>query len=76
MPVIKNVQAHSISSLAGEIQRLSTLAKSGKLGVEDLKGATFTVSNVGSIGGGVVSPIIVAPPVGTVVIGRVKDVPV
>ena len=75
VPVIKNVQEHSISSLAVEIQRLSTLAKSGKLGVEDFKGATFTVSNIGSIGGGVVSPIIVAPQVGIVAIGRVEHVP-
>ena len=76
MPVIKNVQAYSIYSLAGEIQRTVTLAKLGKLGVEDFTGATFAVSNIGSIRGGVVSPTIIAPQVRITAIGRVKDVPV
>jgi 2-oxoisovalerate dehydrogenase E2 component (dihydrolipoyl transacylase) len=75
VPVVRNVEQHSISSLAREIQRLGVLAKDGELGAEHFKDATFTVSNVGSIGGGVVSPIIVAPQVGIVAVGRMKEVP-
>ncbi|TVY19606.1 Lipoamide acyltransferase component of branched-chain alpha-keto acid dehydrogenase complex [Lachnellula arida] len=75
VPVIKNVQAHSINSLAAEILKLGTLANEKKLGVEDFKGGTCTVSNIGSIGGGVVSPIIVAPQVCIVAIGRAQTVP-
>ena len=70
MPVIKNVQAHSIGSLAEEIQQLSALAKEGKPSVDDSNGATFRVSNIESKGGGVVSPITVAPQVSIVGIGR------
>lgn len=75
VPVIKSVQNHSIVSLAEEIQRLSGLARAGKLTSADLTGATFTVSNIGSIGGTAVAPVIVAPQVGIVGIGRARVVP-
>jgi 2-oxoisovalerate dehydrogenase E2 component (dihydrolipoyl transacylase) len=75
VPVIKNVQNHSIASLAQEIQRLSSLARSGKLTSADLTGATFTVSNIGSIGGTAVAPVIVGPQVGIVGIGKARVVP-
>ena len=72
VPVVKDVQHHSIGSLAVEIERLSSLVKAGKLTLNDMQGATFTVSNIGSIGGGVVSPIIVAPMVGMLAVGRMS----
>lgn len=75
VPVIKNVQRHSISSLAVEIERLSGLAQAGKLMVDDMQGATFTISNIGSIGGVVVSPVIVAPMVGMLAVGRMSPTP-
>lgn len=75
VPVIKNVQDHSIASLAQEIVRLSNLARQGKLTSADLTGATFTLSNIGSIGGGTVAPVISAPQVAIVATGRAKLVP-
>ncbi|KAF1840976.1 uncharacterized protein K460DRAFT_321676 [Cucurbitaria berberidis CBS 394.84] len=75
VPVIKSVQNHSIASLAEEIQRLSGLARAGKLTSADLTGATFTVSNIGSIGGLAVAPVIVGPQVGILGIGRARVVP-
>ncbi|KAF2856245.1 hypothetical protein T440DRAFT_439098 [Plenodomus tracheiphilus IPT5] len=75
VPVIKNVQNHSIASLAIEIQRLSNLARDGKLTSADMTGATFTVSNIGSIGGTAVAPVIVGPQVGILGIGRAKVIP-
>ncbi|CAO2650569.1 Nn.00g018610.m01.CDS01 [Neocucurbitaria sp. VM-36] len=75
VPVIKSVQNHSIASLAEEIQRLSSLARAGKLTSADLTGATFTVSNIGSIGGTAVAPVIVGPQVGILGIGRARVVP-
>ncbi|KAH9870461.1 hypothetical protein IAQ61_005936, partial [Plenodomus lingam] len=75
VPVIKNVQDHSIASLAAEIQRLSSLAREGKLTSADMTGATFTVSNIGSIGGTAVAPVIVGPQVGILGIGRAKVIP-
>ncbi|KAF2264508.1 hypothetical protein CC78DRAFT_516695 [Lojkania enalia] len=75
VPVIKNVQAHSTESLAAEIVRLSELCRTGKFTSADLSGATFTVSNIGSIGGTAVAPVIVSPQVGIVGIGRARVVP-
>ncbi|ORY15553.1 branched-chain alpha-keto acid dehydrogenase E2 component [Clohesyomyces aquaticus] len=75
VPVIKNVQAHSIESLAAEIGRLSALGRSGKLSSADLSGATFTLSNIGSIGGTAVAPVIVTPQVAILGVGRARTVP-
>lgn len=75
VPVIRNVQSLSIEQIAAEIARLSDLARTGKISAEDLKNATITISNIGSIGGGVVAPVIVAPQVAIVGIGRAKAVP-
>ena len=75
VPVIRNVQSLSVEQIAAEIGRLSELARTGKIGTEDLKNATITLSNIGSIGGGVVAPVIVTPQVAIVGIGRAKAVP-
>ncbi|KAJ4991253.1 Lipoamide acyltransferase [Stagonosporopsis vannaccii] len=75
VPVIKNVQDHSIASLAQEITRLADLARTGKLTSADLSGASFTLSNIGSIGGSAVAPVVVTPQVGILGIGRSKIVP-
>jgi 2-oxoisovalerate dehydrogenase E2 component (dihydrolipoyl transacylase) len=75
VPVVRNVQSHSIESLSAEIARLSNLARAGKLSSADLSGATFTLSNIGSIGGTTVAPVIVTPQVGILGIGRARVVP-
>ncbi|KAF2018946.1 hypothetical protein BU24DRAFT_489002 [Aaosphaeria arxii CBS 175.79] len=75
VPVIKNVQSHTIESLAAEVSRLSKLAREGKLTSADLTGATFTLSNIGSIGGGAVSPVISTPQVAILGVGKAKLVP-
>lgn len=75
VPVVRDVQRHSIFSLATEIERLTSLAKEGRLQPADMQGATFMVSNIGSIGGAAVSPIIVSPMTAIVAIGRIENVP-
>ncbi|EXM14311.1 hypothetical protein FOTG_17289 [Fusarium oxysporum f. sp. vasinfectum 25433] len=76
VPVIRDVQRLSVSDLATQIERLSGLARDNRLSPSDLVGATYTFSNMGSIGGGVISPIIVPPMVGILGIGRMGHVPV
>ncbi|KAK5217819.1 hypothetical protein LTR72_009482 [Exophiala xenobiotica] len=76
VPVVRGVQNHTIPSLAAEIKRLSELAQAGRLAPDDFRGATFIVSNVGSIGGDAVAPVILAPMVGIVGVGRLREVPV
>ncbi|KAF2229223.1 hypothetical protein EV356DRAFT_494229 [Viridothelium virens] len=75
VPIIRGLQNHTIQGLAAEISRISALARAERLSPGDLKGATFSVSNVGSIGGGVVAPVIVAPQVAILGIGRARVVP-
>ena len=47
VPNIKNVQNLSVMDLAEEMNRLTTLGHKGKLGLKDLSGGTFTLSNIG-----------------------------
>ncbi|KAI4232032.1 MAG: hypothetical protein LQ352_008369, partial [Teloschistes flavicans] len=76
VPNIKSVPSLSILEIAAEIARLSALARAGKLAPQDLTGSTFTVSNIGSIGGTYVAPIIASGgEVGILGLGRARTVP-
>ena len=75
VPVVKNVQDLSISEIASALRQLGEKARNGKLAPGDFSGATFTISNIGSVGGGVVAPVISEPQVGILGIGRSKFVP-
>ncbi|EGP91689.1 uncharacterized protein MYCGRDRAFT_31803 [Zymoseptoria tritici IPO323] len=75
VPVVHNVQDLSISAIAARMKELGEAAKNNKLSPGDFKGATFTVSNIGSVGGGVVSPVISEPQVAILGVGRSKVVP-
>lgn len=75
VPVIKNVAAHSILTIAAELVRLQGLAVAGRLGPQDMSGGTITVSNIGSIGGTYCSPVIVDGQVAILGVGRMRDVP-
>lgn len=63
-------------SLATEITRLSNLAKEVRLSAEDIKGGTMVVSNIGSIGGHTVAPVILSPMTAITALGRAEEVPV
>ena len=75
VPNIKGVQNLSLLELADEIKRLTEAGRSGRLSPDDLKGGTITVSNIGSIGGTVTTPIVNAPEVAIVGIGRLQRLP-
>ncbi|KAK7427711.1 hypothetical protein QQZ08_005817 [Neonectria magnoliae] len=75
VPVIKNVGALNIVSIAAELTRLQRLALQGKLSPADFTGGTITVSNIGNIGGTYVSPVIVDREVAILGIGRMRTVP-
>lgn len=75
VPVLKNVQDLSIAEISSRLRELSEKARTNKLAPGDFSGATFTVSNIGSVGGGVVAPVISEPQVAIVGIGRSKVVP-
>ncbi|KAI1466852.1 2-oxoacid dehydrogenases acyltransferase-domain-containing protein [Daldinia caldariorum] len=75
VPVIKNVGAKSVLSIAAELSRLQSLATTGKLSPQDLSGGTITVSNIGNIGGTYLSPVIVEKEVAILGVGRMRTVP-
>jgi pyruvate dehydrogenase E2 component (dihydrolipoamide acetyltransferase) len=70
VPNIKNVQEKSILDIAEEIVMLASAAKTRKLKISDLKGASFTISSLGAIGGKFFTPIINPPEVGILGISK------
>ncbi|RWS02055.1 DBT-like protein, partial [Dinothrombium tinctorium] len=75
VPNIKQVQSLSILEIAAELNRLQDLAEGGQLSVNDLTGGTFTLSNIGSIGGKFGIPVIFPPEVAIGAIGAIKIQP-
>jgi len=63
VPNIKNVQNLSILEIAMELDRIVKLASQNKLPPSDLTGGTFTLSNIGTIGGTYAKPVVVVPEV-------------
>ena len=63
VPVIKNADQKSILELSAEITDLSVRARSGKLNLDEMRGATITITNIGSVGGTYATPIINHPEV-------------
>jgi 2-oxoisovalerate dehydrogenase E2 component (dihydrolipoyl transacylase) len=79
VPVIKECQNKSLPELAEDLTRLkaSVMEGGGGLAATDLKDATFTLSNVGAIGGGgtYMSPIITPPQVAIGALGQIRRLP-
>ncbi|MBD3288197.1 hypothetical protein GF337_05280 [candidate division KSB1 bacterium] len=63
VPVVKNADKKSVIQIAQEIQQLSEQARSREIDLEDLRGGTFSITNVGAIGGTHATPIIQHPQV-------------
>lgn len=72
VPNIKSVERLSLLDIARELARLGEAAKAGKIGEEDLRGGTFSLSNIGSIGGTYASPIVFLPQVGIGALGKIR----
>ncbi|MDB3881640.1 2-oxo acid dehydrogenase subunit E2 [Gammaproteobacteria bacterium] len=63
VPNVKNAQFKSIVDISSEINELAEAAKKRKLNIADLKGASFSISSLGAIGGKFFTPIINPPEV-------------
>ena len=75
VPVIKNADQYSLRGLAKAVNDLARRARDNKLKADDLAGGTFTVSNVGSFGNVMGTPIIVQPQVAILALGAVVKKP-
>ncbi|HEX7619183.1 MAG TPA: 2-oxo acid dehydrogenase subunit E2 [Verrucomicrobiae bacterium] len=70
VPVIRDVDKKSILDLAKELEQVAAKARDRKISAEELKGGTFTISNQGAIGGAHFTPIVNAPEVAILGLGR------
>ncbi len=75
VPVLKDVDKLNFIDLIKHSNDLITRARNNKLKPIDLEGGTYTISNVGSFGNVMGTPIIVQPQVGILAIGTIKKVP-
>ena len=73
--VIKNADRKSIVEISKEVEDLASRAREGKLKLEEVKDSTFTVTNVGSIGGIFSTPIINYPEVAIMGVHRIREMP-
>ncbi|NJD52856.1 MAG: 2-oxo acid dehydrogenase subunit E2 [Candidatus Methanoperedens sp.] len=76
VPVLKDADRKSIMELAQVSEKLAQEARTRKIKLPDLKGNTFTITNIGSIGGIFSTPIINPPDVAILGIHRIRDMPV
>jgi pyruvate dehydrogenase E2 component (dihydrolipoamide acetyltransferase)/2-oxoisovalerate dehydrogenase E2 component (dihydrolipoyl transacylase) len=76
VPVIKDADRRDLANIAREIERLSDDARAGRSKIDDLRGGTFTITSIGSIGGLISTPIINHPEVGILGVGKVVKRPV
>ncbi|MEH7443536.1 dihydrolipoamide acetyltransferase family protein [Bacillus sp. JJ1122] len=77
VPVIRNVEQKNVKQIHEEMKRLTRLALDDKLTVKDISGGTFTISNVGPLGGSIgATPIIQHPQTALVSFHKTKKRPV
>lgn len=75
VPVIRNADQYSIAGLTKKVNDLAKRARENKLKPDELTGGTFTISNVGSFGNVMGTPILVQPQVGILALGAIQKKP-
>ncbi len=76
VPVIRDVDRKGVIQLAAELGAVSEKARAGKLSLDDMQGAGFTITNLGGIGGTAFTPIVNWPEVAILGISRGAHEPV
>ncbi len=76
VPVLRNVQDMSFAKIENEIKRLAGAARDGKLGIEELSGGTFTVTNGGIFGSLLSTPILTPPQSGILGMHAIQKRPI
>ncbi|OAH53640.1 branched-chain alpha-keto acid dehydrogenase subunit E2 [Domibacillus aminovorans] len=73
VPVVKNADRKSMFTISNEINELAVKARDGKLAPAEMKGASCTITNIGSAGGQWFTPVINHPEVAILGIGRIAE---
>jgi 2-oxoglutarate dehydrogenase E2 component (dihydrolipoamide succinyltransferase) len=76
VPVVRNADKLGIAEVEKEVARLGKLARDGQLGMADMQGGTFTISNGGVYGSLMSTPILNAPQSGILGMHKIQDRPV
>ena len=76
VPVIKHADRKSVFAVSDEINQSATKAREGKLASNEMKGASCSITNIGSAGGQWFTPVINHPEVAILGIGRISEKPV
>lgn len=76
VPNIRNAHLLSIPDIAKALADMAARVRTGDFGVNELRGGTFTISNLGAIGGTYSTPIINVPEVAILLVGRTRKLPV
>lgn len=76
VPTLKNADQMSIPDIAYALAELANRVRSNDFAVSDLRGGTFTISNLGAIGGTYSTPIVNVPEVAILLVGRSRKLPV
>ncbi|MCE9684120.1 dihydrolipoyllysine-residue acetyltransferase [Halomonas alkalisoli] len=75
VPNVKHVERRTLLDVAREVERLTAAAREGRVDQADLKGGTISISNIGALGGTYAAPIINAPELAIVAIGKTQWLP-
>ena len=76
VPTLKNADKMSIPDIAYALSTMSSKVRNNDFAVSDLRGGTFTISNLGAIGGTYSTPIVNVPEVAILLVGRSRKMPI
>lgn len=76
VPVIRDVDQKNFIEIGVELTKLSERARQNKLSLDEMRGGTFTVTNLGGLGTGFFSPVINWPQTAILAVGRAEKTPV
>ena len=76
VPALRDTDDKSIAEIAKELATMAEKVRSNDFSIDDLRGGTFTISNLGAIGGTYSTPIVNVPEVAILLVGRSRKLPV
>ncbi len=76
VPVVRQAESASLVGLSRRIKELAGLAREGKLGMEEMQGSTFSITNLGAYGIDFFTPVLNPPEAGILGVGAIQETPV